>query len=221
MSTSLGLARRRPPVFADWAPWSNLFGLNEDARRLAEDFHWGGHPLPAVEIPFDWLRPPVRIRLDTPLNVAEVSQADGDTARSTDAASISGNGGREWRFSESIDSIVAADAVNLAKWITDYYDTQRPRCARLAFVLNDRAHEDIWRILGVTAGRRIAITDAPAGWPTGAAELVVEGVRHSILADLRTVEWITTPVIGAEVGEVGPWFYADDSRTDGTDVVPF
>lgn len=59
------------------------------------------------------------------------------------------------------------------------------------------------------------------GWPTGATELVVEGITHSITADVRTVTWNTAPIVGAVAGVPGPWFYLDDSRLGGTDVVPF
>lgn len=224
MSTSLGLGRLKPPNFAGLVPWNAQYGLNEDARALAADFYWGGYPPPPVQIPVGWIRAPIRIRQDTPLNVAEVTQLLGNTARSRDQVSVAANGGREWKFTETIDSIVAVDPANLAAWVTAYYADPRPRHAVLTLILNGRAETEIWRILGVTAGRRVAITAAPSDWPTGGVALVVEGVRHLITADLRTVEWLASPVVGAAAGTAGPWFRTDQSRTSdagGTDPVPF
>lgn len=222
MTTSQGLGRLKPPFFGRRALWRNLFSLNEDAKLLAEEWYWGGYPPPPVQIPYSWLRVPVRIKQDNPLNVAEVTQSGGATARTRDQTSVDANAGREWKFDETIDSIVLSDPPNLAKWVVDYYSDPRPRHALLVLVLNVRTVPEIWRILGVTQGRRISITGAPATWPTGATELIVEGIVHSIPADLRTVGWLASPVVGAAVGSAGPWFRTDDSRLgSGTDLVPY
>lgn len=60
-------------------------------------------------------------------------------------------------------------------------------------------------------------------WPTGVTELVIEGIQHSIDAEgTRWVVWNTAPLIGAAPGQAGPWFRADESRTDiGSDLLTF
>jgi hypothetical protein len=59
-------------------------------------------------------------------------------------------------------------------------------------------------------------------WPDGVTELVIEGIAHSVAVDTRWVVWNTAPVIGATPGEAGPWFRADESRTDtGSDLLAF
>jgi len=59
-------------------------------------------------------------------------------------------------------------------------------------------------------------------WPDGVTELVIEGIAHSAAGDTRTVTWNTAPVIGASPGVAGPWFRADESRTDtGSDLLAF
>ncbi len=61
-----------------------------------------------------------------------------------------------------------------------------------------------------------------AGWPDGVTHLVIEGIAHSVAADTRFVVWNTAPVIGAEPGEAGPWFRADESTADtGSDLLAF
>ncbi len=72
-----------------------------------------------------------------------------------------------------------------------------------------------WDNLAVT-------TPNPTGWPDGVTELVIEGIEHTIGSDdARWVRWKTAPVIGSVAGTAGPWFRLDESRTDGTDLLPF
>lgn len=63
----------------------------------------------------------------------------------------------------------------------------------------------------------------PTAWPAGITELVIEGIEHSIdSAGTRWVVWNTAPLVGAQPGQAGPWFRADQSMTDGgTDVLAF
>lgn len=222
MSTSQGLGRRRPPL-CGYVPWRNLFDVGtlgeQSGRELARELYFGGHPLPPVEIPYTWLRGPVRVRQATKFNRAEVTQSGGATARSSNVAS---NTERQWVFTATLDSVTDADPAALAKWTTDYYDEPLPRSSALTLTLNSRSSTEIWRILGVAQGRRISIVDAPATWPTGATELLVEGITHQIQADVRLVTWNTSPVVGAEAGQSGPWFRRDDSRySSATDIRPF
>lgn len=219
MTTSQGLGRRKAPLFR-LQPFANLFSLNDDARVLAEELYWGGYPPTPTDIPYTWIRGPFRAKQDTPLRQAEVTQSGGTTARAKDSALTSTD--RVWPFTATIDTVVPPDPGNLAKWVIDYYQDPRPRNPSLTLILNVRSEAEIYRILAVKQGTRISISGAPSGWPTGAGELVVEGIQHSIMADLRTVTWNTTPVIGAAVGSSGPWFYTDDSRlSSSTDLVPF
>jgi hypothetical protein len=217
---SLGLGRKKPPLFA-FQPWPNLFSLNDDARVLAEELYFGGYPPVPVQIPVGWLSPPMRIRQDSPLNVAEVSPTSGTVARSRNQQVIDSHGRREWKFTAVLDTVVPADPQNLATWVTDTYDITRPRISQLTLVLTRRTEAELHRLMRVVQGVRISITDPPGTWPTGAGELIVEGIRHVITADLRVLVWNTSPVLGEVAGQVGPWFTADDSRTDGTDLVPF
>lgn len=217
MSTSQGLGRRKAPLFA-LQPWGNLFSVDDDARALAEELYFGGYPPTPVDIPYTWIRGPFRSKQDTPLRLAEVSQSGGSTARSKDPTLTSTD--RVWPFRETIDSIVPPDPANLAKWITDYYRIPRPRNPGLTLLLNIRTEAEIYRILSVRQGTRISVSGAPAGWPTGSGELIVEGVQHDVRADLRFVTWNTTPVIGAAVGSSGPWFYSDDSRSGAIAGIP-
>lgn len=166
MSTSQGLGRRRPPLLA-LAPWKGVFdvgALGEQAgRAMAQELYFGGHPLPPVEIPLSWLRGQVRLRQSNKLNRAEVALTGGATARSSNLASPTE---QQWVFRATLDSIVGADPGNLAKWVTDYYTTPLPRSPAYSLILNTRTEAEIWRILGVTQGRRISIVDTPTGLRT-------------------------------------------------------
>lgn len=221
MSTSQGLGRRHPGLLA-LQPWSAQFGvgpLGQDAgKTLANELYYGGYPPPPVQIPVSWIRAPARLRMDPPFARAEVGQTGGATARSHNPTAAVG--GREWVFTETVASIVDVDAANLAQFITTYYDEPLPRGSALTLVLNDRTETEIWRILGVTQGRHIQITET-SGWPDGSTDLAVEGITHLVTADLRTVTWATAPIIGVTTGTAGPWFYAGDSTADGTDAAPF
>lgn len=221
MSTSQGLGRRGPGHLA-FQPWSNQFGLGplgEDAgKTMAVELYHGGWPPTPVQIPMSWLRGSAVFRQDPPYARAGVTQVGGATARSSNpAAAVNG---REWVFTAAVDSIVDVDPANLAAWVTAYYDARLPRAPAFTLLLNDRTPTEIWRILGVTQGRRISITGT-SGWPDGSTELVVEGITHTVLADVRLVRWACAPIVGVTVGTPGPWFYSDSSSTSGTDAIPF
>jgi hypothetical protein len=213
-ASSSGVGKLKPPHLAV-VPWIRVASLDDTTRALAADVYFGGSPPTPVEIPYSWLRPPVRIRQDNPYTVAEVSVTGGETARDSDPTAI-----RQWKFDATLDSVAGADAGLLAAWVIDYYDTSRPRLRDLTLRLNTRTALEIQTILSVALGTRIRITDTPTGWPTGAGELIVEGVKHQMDAELRDITWSTTPVIGDEVGEAGPWFRLGESPLDGTDKMP-
>ena len=218
-TSSSGVGRLKPPHFA-LVPWARLmapvFG-DDTGMTLAHDLYFGGMPQASVEIPWSWLRAQIRVRQDTPYSVAEVSVTGGETARVTNPTAR-----RVWPFSATLDSIAGADAGNLAQWVIDYYDTSRPRLRDLTLRLNGRTTGEIERILSVSLGSRITLTGLPAGYAAGAAELVVEGIKHRMDAAVRDVVWTAVPLVGAEVAESGPWFRLDESRVDSTtDLLPF
>ncbi len=217
-TSSAGIGRLKPPHFA-LIPWTRLAGPgpfgDETAMLLAHDVYYGDQPPTPVEIPFSWLRAPIRVRQDNPFTLAEVSAA-GTLARATNPAA------REWRFSASLDTASPSDAECLAQWTVDNYDLSRPRLRDLTLRLNTRTETELHRIMSVTQGSRITLTDLPAGYPTGAGELVIEGISHRMDAAVRDVIWSTAPVIGAELGESGPWFRLNDTVLGDVDeLLPF
>jgi hypothetical protein len=209
--------RLKPPHLAV-RRWVDLFQIDSPAQELAQAWYFSGLPPSPVDIPWTWIQGPLRIRQDNPLRRAEVSQSGGSTARAKDATLTTTE--QMWTYTQTIDSITAADAANLARWTVEYYTQPRPRTPALTLLLNDRSEDELYRILSVRQGTRISLSGMPASWPTGAGELIVEGITHTITADLRRVSWNTTPVIGAELGESGPWLYTDDTLTDST-YVPY
>lgn len=205
-------------------PWTNLFALppwtgDEAFVDLAANWYLDGYsPVDAVEIPFSWLSGPMRFRQDRPFNYAAVSSDGGGTAIARTVAD------EQVEFTTTLGSRNDVNAPNLAHFTITYYDEPRTRLSSVALVLNDRTEEEIWKILGVGIGDRITITDPPTGYPRGADNLVVEGVRHNAAgnASARVVVWATSPVIGAEIGEVGPFFRVGVSPLDSeTDLLPW
>lgn len=183
------------------------------------DYMWGGFPPASTQIPYTWLSRPARFRPDQPRNVATVTRAGGSAARAQNATSVASIGERP--FVATVDSQVTDDPRVYAAWIVQYYTDVRRRMPQLLLNLVPRTDVECWRILSREIGDRISITGAPASWPDGVTELVIEGVNHRIGQDVAFVVWNTAPVIGSAAGVPGPWFRLDASRTDGTDVVPF
>lgn len=185
----------------------------DNAAAIVNDWTWQpGAPRP-VEIPYAWLAgfQPLRVRPDKPLTSAAVTVSGGGTPTAQDTASIAAYGDNE--FSTTLHTATANDAVALAQWVVAYYatdpdDVPRARFPQLLIRLTGRTQPEMHRILSVGIGTRITITGAPATWPEGATEQVVEGIRHS-LGEARDVEWTTAPVVGSAPGVAGPWFRAD------------
>jgi hypothetical protein len=207
--------------------YSNLRGrvglpdVESAAQVVANDTFWGGFPPTPTQIPYSWLTPPARWRSDQPRNVAQVARSGGSTARATSATSVAAVGERP--FTATLSSPVVADPQAYATWVVGNYTSPRQRMPQLRLNLLPRAQTECWLILEREIGDRISVTGAPAGWPDGVTELVIEGIAHSIDADgTRWVVWNTAPVIGATAGEAGPWFRADESTADiGSDLLAF
>jgi len=191
---------------------------------VLNDYWWGSSPSP-VEIPFAWVQNPAQWVEDPPLNVIQVTGNPG--ASLTDADSVEAYG--ESAFSATLATATALDATTLAQFVRAYYATgpdevPRVRFMGLRFVLNahSQSPDEIRLLLGVREGRRISITGTPATWPDGASEQVVEGIAHSADDEGgRFLDWITSPVIGVDPGEAGPWFKLGTSFWGGTDVQIF
>jgi len=184
------------------------------------DYWWGGGPPAVTQIPYSWLTQNLGFRRDKPYNVADVTRTSGFTARSL-ASLANRQRYREQTFTATLDTAVDADAPALATHVVTYRSTPRDRCPQITIDLLQRDDLDRWTVLGREVGDRIQITGAPATWPEGTTSLVIEGIQHTIGIDARVVVWNTVPVSGAAAGVPGPWFYADDSVTGGTDKAPF
>ena len=194
--------------------------INGGPDVVANDYFWGGYPPAPTKIPYSWLTPPARWRPDQPRNLAIIGRASGVTADARDRDSIDAVGERP--FTATLDTPVVDDPVNYADWIVGNYTEPRPRMPVLRLNLLSRTPTECWRILSREVGDAIHITNVPAGWPDGVDHLVIEGITHTVAADIRFVDWNTAPLIGAEPGEAGPWFRADESTADtGADLLAF
>lgn len=203
-------------------PWANMFSLppwtgDESFISLTQHWYLDGLQAPdPVEIPWTWLSGPLRFRQDKPFSYASVSKAGGGTA----IASVTAD--EQTEFTASLDAVNDVDNVNLAHFTVTYYDTPRTRLAEVRLILNRRTDEEVWTILGVGIGTRILITGTPVGWPQGADNLVVEGIHPESTSSYRAVVWSTSPVIGTEIGETGPFFRVGVTPLDSTtDLLPW
>jgi hypothetical protein len=204
-------------------PWANMFAFSlwtgdEAFVEVARHWYLDGLQAPdPVEIPWSWISGPLRFRQDKAFTYASVSKTGGGTAIAQVIAD------EQIDYTASLDAENDVDNTNLAHFTITYYDTPRTRLAQLVLALNRRTDLEIWTILGVSVGDRISITDVPAGWPQGADSLVVEGIQHVSRGDggPRLVVWSTSPVIGEEVGQVGPFFRVGVSELGGPDLLPW
>lgn len=194
----------------------------DNAAPILNDWTFQPGPPAPVEIPYEWLAgfAPLRVRPDKPLTSAAVTVNGGATATALDADSLAAYGDNE--FSATLHSATPTDGPTLADWVVAYYatdatDVPRARFPQLLIRLTGRTQPEMHRILLVGIGTRITITGAPATWPEGATEQVVEGIRHT-LGEARDVEWTTSPVVGNTPGVAGPWFRSDVPYT-GTDIL--
>lgn len=211
-----------------WAPYLPMVDFNDLYRlpsftgdeavpRIAQDWYLDGLSAPApIEISWLWLAPPLRFREDKAITYASISRGSSTPAIASVPAS------EQIDFTATLDAYNTIDAPNLAHFMITYYDQPRVRCPQLRFILNNRSQTEQWTILGANIGDRIHIPDVPVGWPSGADNLVIEGIARTTLAETSVVEWATSPVIGDTVGQVGPFFRVGVSKLDGlTDPLPW
>ncbi len=159
-----------------------------------------GRPDAPLAVPVCWFSQPLQLRLDRPINHAEVTQVGGNTARADNATSITTYGG-VFPFAATLTTAVDADATNLAHWTVTYNGTPRMRSPLLVLNLLYRTDAEKLQILGVARGERIRLTGLPNEWPTSARTLVIAGVTHTTSVAGRIVEWTTAPVIGTTTYE--------------------
>lgn len=213
--------RGRYPLAPDYVPWEWLWRPDwtgaTAGHTIASDWFWGNVAPDPTEIPYSWLRPPVRFRPDPPVNTAEVGRTGGSTARAVDTNHRDALGYGEYTFRAELDTAVTHDPAALAGFMVAVHanDPPRQRIPALSLMLNNRTVDECQTILTRAIGDRISITGAPATWPEGTTSLVIEGIRHEIGVDARYVAWVTTPVVGDDPGEPGPWFRLDESFLDG------
>lgn len=189
---------------------------------IVGDYWWGtgvAEATSSVEIPYSWISPPLQRRPSVIVNDATVSQSGGVTAYSNDATSTARYGVNA--ASVQLETSSSADPASLAAFLTTYYAQPRPRQPILQLNLYNRTEPECMRILGVGLAERVRITGAPAGWPPGAVNFTVEGIRHVGAVERRTVEWATAAIVGSAATDPGPWFRWDASFWDGTDLRPF
>lgn len=205
----------------DLLPWPEL--PNSPLAAVLNEYYWGagvtGPPAP-VQIPYSWITYPL-IGQPTPAYTrAAVSQTGGVTSYASAAAATVRRYGAQL-FTATLDTDVDADTANLATFVIAYQATPRPRRPVMRIYLHNRTEDECLRILRVGYGMRVQITDAPATWPPGAANITIEGKAHSISVDARYVDWTTTALIGAAPTAPGPWWRWGASRWGGTDIRPF
>ena len=177
-------------------------------------------PPAVVEIPYDWISSPLTRKPTTAITKAQITQRSGAVAFSSASDALVRQYGVN-TATETLDTPVDADAANLATMLTTYQAVPRPRQPLLTLNLLARTDDECLTILAVGLARRVRITGAPAGTPPGASNFVVEGIRHVLAVDERTVTWSTAALIGTTTTEPGPWFRWGSSSYGGTHVKPF
>lgn len=224
MSTVRGFGRYLGALGSSFnlTPLADVWPADKSAPVVADWFFPPGPDYP-LQLPYSWISPPLRSRPDKPFTSAHVSQSGGTSVTQSDSASTTEYG--DSAFEATLSTVNPNDPGNLVAWILAYYATQpgsvpRARFPALLINLSGRPPGDQMRILSARIGQRIHITGAPATWPQGATEQVIEGIHH-ILGDSRAVEWTTSPVVGSSPGVAGPWFRLDVSALGGTDSIPF
>lgn len=193
----------------------------DQASPVAFDWMLGNTPPHVTCIPYNWLVQPLRFRPDKPINVADVSNASGATARTVNTTSTAEYGEFPAPSGLQLDTQTPPDLANLGAHLVGFYANPRMRCPALTFDLLQHTDTERWLILAREVGDRIRLTGTPATWPDGATSLLIEGVEHTVGIDQRQVVWNTSPIVGSAAGTPGPWFRADASATDGTDILAF
>lgn len=239
-SSSSGKGGQLLPLASMVGGWETLLRLPDwttddlTYQAVATDWFFGGFPPPVTEIPYAWITGPGRFRADLLFNLALVTRGTGATARARDNASAAEYG--ESEFTATLSTSTAQDPPNLAAHMVGNYAPQpsgvpRQRCPQLTInllqVYDLAGPTGVWRVLGRRIGDRISISGTPTtpatAWPQGTTAQVIEGIKHAIAVDTRTVTWSMAPVIGTTPGTPGPWFRADVSTAGpaATDKLPF
>lgn len=215
--------KSKPPAFpgdrfaASLRPRADV--PNGAAATVLNDYWWGSGtitPPAPIKIPICWLSQPVKLRLERPINAATISVPGGTTGRYKDDASIAAVRSR-YPYTATLTTVTPSDATNLAHWVVTYGVEQRTRSPQLIIDLLYRTDAEKIRLLRITLGRRIEITDVPDNFPEGAAHLLVIGITHEIGLRTRRMLLTTTAIIGSDPGVAGPWTRLGHSRLDGSD----
>lgn len=180
----------------------------------------GGLATTAVEIPFSWISPVLVRKPTVAITKARIDQAGGATAFASALPALVAQYGAN-TATTVLHTAVAADAQNLAHFLTTYQAVPRPRQPTLTLNLLQRTDAECLVILGVRLARRVHIIGAPIGTPPGALSFTVEGIRHVIGVEERTVTWSSAALIGVATTAPGPWFRVGSSSVGGSDIVPF
>jgi len=180
----------------------------------------GGLPSPVLEIPYFWVSDPIVRKPTTAITKAQVSQAGGTNYNSSASAALVRQFGAN-SASVSLSNASDADQQNLATFLTTYQATPRPRQPLLTLNLFSRTEAESSLILAVGLAARIRIIGAPTATPPGALNFTVQGIRHSMGVEARTVTWATAALIGTTTTAPGPWFRLGSSVLGGSDLVPF
>jgi hypothetical protein len=158
----------------------------------------GGRAPAVLTIPFSWISSPIARKPTIAITKAQIGQDGGATAYSSaTAAQVLQYGVNTAQV--TLDTACDADPQNLAAQLTTYEAVPRPRQPTLTFDLFDlrwATDANALTILGVDLAQRIRITGAPVGTPLGATEFTVEGIKHVIGVEQRTVTWSTAALIG-------------------------
>jgi hypothetical protein len=201
------------------------------SSTVVNDWFWGGYAPVATVIPWTWLMTPLELRMDQPLNSVQITGKSSVVASSTNTGSQSTYG--TFSATATLTTFSPDDAASFAQFLTTFYGNPLLRAPTFTFPLHPRLPEEKWRILGREIGDRFTLgrgllqpsnipIAVPAGLPSGARSLVIEGIQHSSSAmDGRVVTWTTSALVGNTAGAPGPWFYLDRSFTDQTDMMPF
>jgi hypothetical protein len=195
--------------------------LTEGASAVITNDYWwpAGVAADPAQIPLCWLSRSIVLRLNRPINHAEVSQVNGVSAREDNDPSIATNG--VFPFTATLTTAVDADTANLGHWVVTYFGDPRMHLPVLTVDLMYRTDDQKRFLLRLGVGQRIQLTGVPSTWPQGADHLVIVGVAHDISRVVRRLRFTASALVGSTLGQSGPWFRWGDSRWDGSDVRPF
>lgn len=152
----------------------------------------------AMSIPHGWLTLGIKYRPDQPINDVTVTLTGGGSTRRYDQDSIDENLLRAVPF--EVDSAVTADPGNLAAWTMRAYADGRVRCPALRINMRPRTSTERKQLLALRVGDRITITDRPITDPADASDLIIQGIKHTITADERFIDFNTSPMLGPSPG---------------------